>query len=137
MYCVYILYSKKSEKFYIGLTDSIEKRIQEHNSPDNHGWTKKFQPWIVSYFEAYLTASEARKKELSLKQQQKTINERQSHSLPTLSSLRVRSTPAECLRLWCSPRYQRISPLHREFHQPLMLSSLAVSYAALGLSPKI
>ena len=94
MYCVYILYSKKSEKFYIGLTDSIEKRIQEHNSPDNHGWTKKFQPWIVSYFEAYLTASEARIRELSLKHHGKTWTELRKRILRSLKGAAL-SVPYE------------------------------------------
>ena len=84
MYYVYILYSKKSKKFYIGLTDDVERRIQEHNSPDNRGWTKKFQPWIISYFEAYLTASEARIRELSLKHHGKAWTELKKRILRSL-----------------------------------------------------
>ncbi len=38
----------------------------------------------------------------------------------------VRSSPGGRLRHWCSSRYLRISPLHREFHLPLLPSSLAV-----------
>ena len=53
----------------------------------------------------------------------------ESFLLPTLSHLRVRKVPVHCLRLWCSARYQRISPLHRAFHAPLTSSSLAVSRA--------
>jgi hypothetical protein len=49
----------------------------------------------------------------------------------------VRKWPGVCLRLWCSPRYQRISPLHREFLLPLHPSSPAVSNAALLLSNRI
>ncbi len=49
----------------------------------------------------------------------------------------VRFGPVCCLRLWCSPRYQRISPLHREFHTPLPTSSHAVSLAGLKLSSRI
>ena len=36
---------------------------------------------------------------------------------------------------WCSSRYLRISPLHREFRQPLLDSSQAVLDAIPGLSP--
>src|SRR3990172_8597329 len=35
--------------------------------------------------------------------------------------------PESRLRHWCSSRYLRISPLHREFHSPLLPSSTAVS----------
>ncbi len=67
MYYVYVLYSKKYRRFYIGLTNNLKRRIEEHNSEENKGWTEKFRPWILAYYEAYLTASEARKREISLK----------------------------------------------------------------------
>ena len=57
--------------------------------------------------------------------------------LPTLSQLSVSVCPGRRLRLWCSSRSLRISPLHREFHDPLQDSSLTVSGALLELSPRI
>ena len=56
---------------------------------------------------------------------------------PRFRLMSVRRWPGVCLRLWCSPRYQRISPLHREFLLPLHPSSLAVSNAAPPLSSGI
>ena len=55
--------------------------------------------------------------------------------LPTLSGLSVSHRPDGRLRHWCSSRYLRISPLHREFCSPLPNSSLPVSNALPGLSP--
>ncbi len=55
--------------------------------------------------------------------------------LPTLSSLSVSHRPGGRLRHWCSSRYLRISPLHREFRHPLRDSSLTVSDAVPGLGP--
>ncbi len=55
--------------------------------------------------------------------------------LPTLSRLSVSIGPGSRLRHWCSSRYLRISPLHREFHYPLPYSSQAVSDALPGLGP--
>src|ERR671914_1236624 len=52
-----------------------------------------------------------------------------------LSRLSVRNGPPSRLRYWCSSRYLRISPLHREFHSPLPPSSPTVSTARPGLSP--
>ncbi len=55
--------------------------------------------------------------------------------LPTLSGLSVSHRPEGRLRHWCSSRYLRISPLHREFRLPLRDSSEAVSNAVPGLGP--
>ena len=49
--------------------------------------------------------------------------------LPTLSRLSVSYSPVSRLRHWCSSRSLRISPLHREFHLPLLHSSPTVSKA--------
>ena len=54
--------------------------------------------------------------------------------LPTLSRLSVSHRPDGRLRHWCSSRYLRISPLHREFRHPLRDSSRAVSSAVPRLS---
>src|SRR3546814_1804617 len=55
--------------------------------------------------------------------------------LPTLSHLSVNTSPVSRLRHWCSSEYLRISPLHSEFHSPLLDSSDAVLKAIPGLSP--
>ena len=52
-----------------------------------------------------------------------------------LSSLSVSWCPVDRLRHWCSSRYLRIPPLHREFHLPLHYSRPAVLKAIHGLSP--
>jgi hypothetical protein len=57
--------------------------------------------------------------------------------LPTLSCLSVGTRPVGRLRHWCSSRYLRISPLHREFHRPLRDPRPAVSRAILRLSRRI
>ena len=54
-----------------------------------------------------------------------------------LSCLSVSKGPAGRLRHWCYSRYLRISPLHREFRQPLPHSRTTVLNAAPGLSPGI
>ncbi len=54
--------------------------------------------------------------------------------LPTLSHLSVNLCPESCLRHWCSSRYLRIPPLHREFRFPLRDSRKAVLDAVIRLS---
>ena len=57
--------------------------------------------------------------------------------LPTLSCLSVSCRPVSRLRHWCSSRYLRISPLHREFRLPLHNSRKTVLKAICGLSQQI
>eukprot|EP00494_Astrolonche_serrata_P015343 UN15492 len=45
--------------------------------------------------------------------------------------------PESCLRHWCSSRYLRIPPLHREFRFPLQSSRSPVLNADFRLSLKV
>ena len=54
--------------------------------------------------------------------------------LPRPSCLSVSISPESRLRQRCSSRYLRISPLHLEFHSPLLYSRRAVSNARPRLS---
>ena len=52
MYFVYIIYSVKLDNFYVGTTDDVQRRLQEHNSktyPDSY--TVKGVPWnlVLNY----------------------------------------------------------------------------------------
>jgi putative endonuclease len=38
-----------------------------HNHPKNKGWTKRFQPWKIFYFEEFSTKKEALFREKELK----------------------------------------------------------------------
>ncbi len=66
MYYVYILWSTKLSKRYIGSTAQIEKRLMEHNHGNNK-FTKGGTPWIKIYQEEYTTKAEALKRERFLK----------------------------------------------------------------------
>ena len=46
MYFVYILYSAKLDKYYVGTTDDVERRLFEHNSKKySDSFTSKGIPW--------------------------------------------------------------------------------------------
>jgi putative endonuclease len=67
MYTVYILYSAKFNKIYIGFTSDIDKRLESHNILATKGWTIKFRPWVLVYTEVYHTKAEALQREKQLK----------------------------------------------------------------------
>lgn len=66
MYYVYLLQSQKDEKYYIGQTENVEKRLQEHNSGLVSA-TKSRRPFRLVGYEKYETRDEARWREHNLK----------------------------------------------------------------------
>jgi len=66
MFQVYILYSKTTQRFYIGSTGNITDRIHRHNNGQSKS-TKTGTPWIIVYTETFVTRSEAMIREMELK----------------------------------------------------------------------
>jgi putative endonuclease len=66
MHFVYIIYSEKIDKYYIGSTDDIPGRIRRHNL-GNKGFTSTGKPWTLVYQEEYETKKQARMREYQLK----------------------------------------------------------------------
>lgn len=66
MYFVYILYSSKFERFYVGMTLNVEKRLNQHSSGKTKS-TKAFAPWSLFYIEKFQSSQEARTREKYLK----------------------------------------------------------------------
>jgi len=62
MHFVYILKSTSASKTYVGLTDNISRRIEEHNSGAS-SFTKKYLPWEMIYHEKCDNLQSARKRE--------------------------------------------------------------------------
>ena len=62
----YILYSELRDRYYIGSTENIERRLERHNQGATKS-TKSGRPWKVVYNEEYQTKSEAIKRELYIK----------------------------------------------------------------------
>ena len=51
MFYVYILYSKRSDKYYTGLTSDVNRRMEEHNNPSVYNnYTSKHIPWELKVF---------------------------------------------------------------------------------------
>ncbi len=45
--CVYILYSTKLDRFYIGFTTNFDVRMEFHNNPETRKFTAKANDWIL------------------------------------------------------------------------------------------
>ena len=67
MFTVYVLYSEKFNKIYIGYTSDLEQRFLSHNELATKGYTIKFRPWEIVYIETFDTKKEAMIREKQLK----------------------------------------------------------------------
>ena len=65
-FVVYVLYSKKYDRFYVGFTQDLKRRLKEHNSGKTKS-TKAYLPWVVVYTERVEERTQARKREKYLK----------------------------------------------------------------------
>ncbi|TAK50993.1 MAG: GIY-YIG nuclease family protein [Bacteroidetes bacterium] len=50
-YYVYIMTSKKNGTLYIGVTNNLARRVEEHKSDIEEGFTKKYQVHDLVYYE--------------------------------------------------------------------------------------
>ena len=66
MFFVYILYSKKLDRYYVGYTADLEKRLLEHNTGIST-YTSKANDWILKYQESFPTRADAHRQELAIK----------------------------------------------------------------------
>jgi putative endonuclease len=70
MYYIYIIYSKTSDKFYIGYSDNPQRRVVEHNTKPFNTYTSKHRPWIIkAIFQCSLIEAEAIRIEKFIKKQ--------------------------------------------------------------------
>lgn len=74
MYYAYIIKSIKNKSFYVGITNNLERRLQEHNSGKLKN-TRNKRPWILWHFRECVDSKEARKEELYLKKKNRDFKE--------------------------------------------------------------
>jgi len=63
---IYILYSEKKNRYYVGSTEDIERRLVEHNRGHTE-WTRAGIPWQLMASQEVPTLGEARSGERYLK----------------------------------------------------------------------
>jgi putative endonuclease len=66
MYTVYILYSEKYDRYYVGQTDNLEIRLERHNAGTVKS-TKAYTPWKIVHTEEFESRSDAVRREHEIK----------------------------------------------------------------------
>ncbi|MBU3964586.1 GIY-YIG nuclease family protein [Patescibacteria group bacterium] len=68
MYYVYFLKSRKDgHSVYVGYTNNLRRRLQEHNIGRGGKYTKNKGPFSLVYYEAYNSMEDAQNREQALK----------------------------------------------------------------------
>ena len=65
-YFVFILYSQKNDRYYVGQTQNLEERLERHNIGRNKS-TKSGIPWSLVHYEVVTDRSAALAKERYIK----------------------------------------------------------------------
>ena len=69
---VYVIYSKKLDKYYTGACIDIARRLYEHNIGHSK-FTSLGLPWILKYTESFSTFPLAKKRELEIKKKKSRL----------------------------------------------------------------
>jgi putative endonuclease len=72
MYAMYILASQRNGTLYIGVTNNLKRRVYEHKSDINDGFTKQYHTHLLVYFEAHESIESAIQREKRLKKWNRT-----------------------------------------------------------------
>jgi putative endonuclease len=67
MYSIYILFSLKTNKYYIGSTDDLARRLKHHNAGSTPSTKSGAPNWEIRYTETVLDRAAALKSELEIK----------------------------------------------------------------------
>lgn len=63
MFYTYVLYSLKSKRLYVGYTENLKQRVNEHNKGIGGNYSNKNKPFKLIFYEAFLSKEDASKQE--------------------------------------------------------------------------
>ena len=69
---VYIIYSNKVNKYYVGACTNLERRLYEHNI-GHSTFTSTGIPWVLKYTEEFKTLVEAKNREEEIKKKKSRV----------------------------------------------------------------
>ena len=64
---IYIIRSQKDNSLYVGHTNDLQRRLDQHNNPNGKSYTSRRGPWKLLHHEKFSTRSEAMNRERFLK----------------------------------------------------------------------
>ena len=67
MYFVYILLNTLKKRYYIGSTNNLQRRLEEHNRGQTQSTRYGKQKWKIVYTEEYGNCNEAKRREQVIK----------------------------------------------------------------------
>ena len=74
MYFIYILYSVSANKYYVGHTDNLERRLFEHNNGMTRFTSNIASDWIIMYTETFESRTLAAKREREIKARKSRVH---------------------------------------------------------------
>jgi len=87
MYYFYLIQSiRKPDAIYSGSTNNLKKRMEEHNQ-GNVISTRRYLPWRIVYYEAYVSEADAREREQKFKRHGKGNDELKKRLKRSLSAI--------------------------------------------------
>lgn len=86
MHYVYLLKSKNFNQIYIGSTSDLRRRFKQHNDGENIS-TRRYLPWKLIYYEAFLSKKDAMTRELKLKNHGKGIYDLKKRLINSLDEI--------------------------------------------------
>ena len=66
-YYVYILTNKNKTTLYVGVTNNLKRRLQEHRCGLNNGFSKRYNCYHLVYYESFTNISTAIAREKEIK----------------------------------------------------------------------
>ncbi len=63
---LYILKSKTTAKYYVGISENANRRLEYHNTKEK-GFTSRYRPWEIVYQKEYDSKNEAQIAEKKIK----------------------------------------------------------------------
>ena len=72
MFYTYIIYSPRLNRYYVGSTNNLQRRLDDHNRGKDK-YTRQAKEWRLVFFEKYETRSEAVLRELEIKRKKSRV----------------------------------------------------------------
>ena len=64
---IYVMSNNSNSTLYVGVTNDLERRVQEHRTPDNKSFTSWYNCHKLVYIEEYSSSSESIAREKQIK----------------------------------------------------------------------